>query len=182
MPSTTSYKRGDVVLVPFPFTDLSTTKQRPALVVSSDQFNATRNDVLVAAITSQKAPLLLRLVVAQPASALDLRSVQTRGHPNGVTVTFSAPVSALTATNPANYAVSPGVTLNSVTLIEAAKVRLYTTPIAEARFTRSRSTTFKTTQIQQAPLRQTPSGYSSRLRASSLAASFATFPGRSSPT
>jgi mRNA interferase MazF len=53
MPSTTSYKRGDVVLVPFPFTDLSSAKQRPALVVSPDAFNAVREDVLVAAITSQ---------------------------------------------------------------------------------------------------------------------------------
>jgi mRNA interferase MazF len=53
MPSTTSYSRGDVVLVPFPFTDLSSAKQRPALVVSADAFNAVRDDVLVAAITSQ---------------------------------------------------------------------------------------------------------------------------------
>src|SRR5438876_9584005 len=53
MPSTTSYKRGDVVLVPFPFTDLSSAKQRPALVISADAFNAVRDDVLVAAITSQ---------------------------------------------------------------------------------------------------------------------------------
>lgn len=53
MPSTTTYKRGDVVLVPFPFTDLSSTKQRPALVVSADVLNVTREDVLVAAITSQ---------------------------------------------------------------------------------------------------------------------------------
>jgi mRNA interferase MazF len=53
MPSTTSFKRGDVVLVPFPFTDLSSAKQRPALVVSADAFNTTRDDVLVAAITSQ---------------------------------------------------------------------------------------------------------------------------------
>ncbi|MGH7968337.1 MAG: type II toxin-antitoxin system PemK/MazF family toxin, partial [Limisphaerales bacterium] len=48
-----SYKRGEVVLVPFPFTNLSSTKQRPALVVSADAFNAVRDDVLVAAITSQ---------------------------------------------------------------------------------------------------------------------------------
>jgi mRNA interferase MazF len=53
MPSTISYKRGEVVLVPFPFTDLSTTKQRPALVISSDSFNATHPDLIVVAITSQ---------------------------------------------------------------------------------------------------------------------------------
>lgn len=53
MPSTTTFKRGDVVFVPFPFTDLSNAKQRPALVVSADAFNVTRDDVLVAAITSQ---------------------------------------------------------------------------------------------------------------------------------
>lgn len=58
MPSTTSYKRGDVVFVPFPFTDLSSAKQRPALVVSADAFNSTRDDVLVAAITSQIPPQL----------------------------------------------------------------------------------------------------------------------------
>ena len=53
MPSTTTYKRGDVVLVPFPFTDLTTAKQRPALVISPDIFNSVRDDLLVAAITSQ---------------------------------------------------------------------------------------------------------------------------------
>jgi mRNA interferase MazF len=53
MPSTTNFKRGDVILVPFPFTDLSSAKQRPALVVSSDDLNARSDDVLVTAITSQ---------------------------------------------------------------------------------------------------------------------------------
>jgi hypothetical protein len=32
MPATTSYKRGDVVLVPFPFTDLTGSKRRPAVI------------------------------------------------------------------------------------------------------------------------------------------------------
>jgi len=49
----TNFKRGDVILVPFPFSDLSTTKQRPALVVSSDLLNAASDDLLVAAISSQ---------------------------------------------------------------------------------------------------------------------------------
>jgi mRNA interferase MazF len=53
MPSTTPFKRGDVVLVPFPFTDLTTRKQRPGLVISSDAFNAANDDVVLLAITSQ---------------------------------------------------------------------------------------------------------------------------------
>jgi len=39
--------------VPFPFTDLTGSKQRPALVVSSDAFNASHDDVLLVAITSR---------------------------------------------------------------------------------------------------------------------------------
>ncbi len=53
MPSTTSFSQGDVVLVPFPFTDLSAVKQRPTLVLSPDRLNKGRIDVIVAAITSQ---------------------------------------------------------------------------------------------------------------------------------
>ena len=72
MPSTTRYKQGDVVLVPFPFTDLSTTKQRPALVVSSDALNTTREDVIVVAITSQIPTNLASDELSIPAS--DLKS------------------------------------------------------------------------------------------------------------
>src|SRR3989441_12389295 len=53
MPSTTSFKQGDVVLVPFPFTDLSAIKQRPALVISPTRLNNVRADLVLAAITSQ---------------------------------------------------------------------------------------------------------------------------------
>ena len=53
MPSTTSFNQGDIVLVPFPFTDLSATKQRPALVISPDRLNGARPDLVVVAITSQ---------------------------------------------------------------------------------------------------------------------------------
>jgi len=52
-PFTTPCRRGDVVLVPFPFTDLTTAKQRPALVVSPDAWNAGHADVVLVAITSQ---------------------------------------------------------------------------------------------------------------------------------
>ena len=53
MPSTTSFNQGEVVLVPFPFTDLSAVKQRPALVLSPKRLNNVRTDLIVAAITSQ---------------------------------------------------------------------------------------------------------------------------------
>ena len=53
MPSTTSYRQGDVVLVSFPFTDLISTKRRPAVVVSPDSFNARKQDLVLVAITSQ---------------------------------------------------------------------------------------------------------------------------------
>ena len=53
MPFTTSFNQGDVVLVPFPFTDLSAVKQRPALVLSPKRLNSVRSDLIVAAITSQ---------------------------------------------------------------------------------------------------------------------------------
>ena len=50
-----TFQRGDVVLVPFPFSDLSTTKVRPAIVVSSALYHATEPDLLLAAITSNIA-------------------------------------------------------------------------------------------------------------------------------
>ena len=50
-----AFQRGDVVLVPFPFSDLSTTKVRPAVVVSSALYHTTEPDVLLAALTSRIA-------------------------------------------------------------------------------------------------------------------------------
>lgn len=48
----TLFKQGDVVLIGFPFTDLSGTKQRPALVISLDWYNENKDDIILAAITS----------------------------------------------------------------------------------------------------------------------------------
>jgi mRNA interferase MazF len=48
-----TFQRGDVVLVPFPFSDLSTTKVRPAVVVSSELYHSTEPDLLLAALTSR---------------------------------------------------------------------------------------------------------------------------------
>ena len=50
-----TFQRGDVLLVPFPFSDLSTTKTRPAVVVSTAAYHNTEPDLLLAAVTSQVA-------------------------------------------------------------------------------------------------------------------------------
>jgi mRNA interferase MazF len=52
----TGFEFGDVVLVPFPFTDQSAAKQRPAAVVSSEAYHRERPDVIIMAITSQLRP------------------------------------------------------------------------------------------------------------------------------
>lgn len=53
MPSTTTCKFGDVVLVGFPFTNLQTTKKRPAVVISDASYQQGRPDIILMAITSQ---------------------------------------------------------------------------------------------------------------------------------
>ena len=56
MPSTTRYRRGDIVLVSFPFTDLSSSKRRPALVISPDSFNEQGQDVVLIACVDGELP------------------------------------------------------------------------------------------------------------------------------
>ena len=51
----TNYKRGDVILLPFPFTDLSINKKRPAVIVSTDDYNKRYVDVIVMPITGNLA-------------------------------------------------------------------------------------------------------------------------------
>ena len=51
--------RGDIVLVEFAFSDESATKLRPALVVSTALFHRAREEVIIAAITSNVRRLLV---------------------------------------------------------------------------------------------------------------------------
>jgi mRNA interferase MazF len=53
MRSTTTYKRGQVVVIAVPFSDRSGFKVRPALVVSSEAFHRKLPDLIVCPISSQ---------------------------------------------------------------------------------------------------------------------------------
>jgi mRNA interferase MazF len=58
----TRYKKGDVILVPFPFSDQTTAKKRPAVIISSDAYNNTSQDLVIMAITGQTRS---RLVIGE---------------------------------------------------------------------------------------------------------------------
>jgi mRNA interferase MazF len=64
-----SYKRGDVILVLFPHSDLRTAKPRPALVVQADDLQTGLPQVIVAMITSKlfRANHLSRVTVLRSA-------------------------------------------------------------------------------------------------------------------
>lgn len=49
----TSFERGDIVLVPFPFSDQTTAKKRPAVVISSASHDSLSADRIIMAVTSQ---------------------------------------------------------------------------------------------------------------------------------
>ena len=53
-----SFEFGDIVLVPFPFTDQTTSKQRPAVAISSSDYQLHRSDIVLMTVTSQVKPAL----------------------------------------------------------------------------------------------------------------------------
>ncbi|MBI2335921.1 MAG: type II toxin-antitoxin system PemK/MazF family toxin [Deltaproteobacteria bacterium] len=53
MPTTTTYKPGEIALVGFPFTDLSSAKKRPALILRSFSVPSLPRLIIIAMITSQ---------------------------------------------------------------------------------------------------------------------------------
>lgn len=55
----TSYKQGYLVLVDFGFSEGTGFKKRPALVVSSDDYHKDRQEVIIAAITSNVKRMLV---------------------------------------------------------------------------------------------------------------------------
>jgi mRNA interferase MazF len=59
MPPTTVYDFGDIILVPFPFTDQSAIKKRPAVVVGSKTYSLNLPDIVLMAVTTQIKPLVV---------------------------------------------------------------------------------------------------------------------------
>ena len=45
----TRFEFGEIILVPFPFTDQSATKKRPAVVISSHIYNTEQPDLIIMA-------------------------------------------------------------------------------------------------------------------------------------
>lgn len=64
MQSTTTFRRGDVVLVPFRYADLTGGKLRPALVLSVDRYHHETSDVLLAQITGRSTDRFGDYVIA----------------------------------------------------------------------------------------------------------------------
>ncbi len=54
-----NYNQSDIILLRFPFSDLSSSKQRPALILSSNSFNESHDDIICCLITTnlEKDPL-----------------------------------------------------------------------------------------------------------------------------
>lgn len=46
------HKQGEILLIPIPFSDLSSSKRRPVIVLSNEDYNSKTDDIIVAAITS----------------------------------------------------------------------------------------------------------------------------------
>jgi mRNA interferase MazF len=63
---------GDILLVPLPFTDLSSTKRRPVLVLSKKEYNDAADDVIVAGITSnpEKKPYSVQITNSEMAEGV----------------------------------------------------------------------------------------------------------------
>lgn len=57
------YNQGDIVLIPVPFSDLKQHKQRPVLIISSDNYNQLNEDIVVLAITSKLKQLNYSVII-----------------------------------------------------------------------------------------------------------------------
>ncbi len=59
-------EQGDIVLIPIPFTDLSSQKRRPVIVISNDAYNRKTADIVVVAMTSNPEPVDYSFTITSP--------------------------------------------------------------------------------------------------------------------
>jgi mRNA interferase MazF len=60
-----THRQGEIVLVPFPFSDLSSSKKRPALVISNDEYNLKSQDLVICGMTSKTGQQDYSVIVSQ---------------------------------------------------------------------------------------------------------------------
>ena len=58
-----TYRQRDIVLVPFPFSDLSSQKVRPVLILSNDVYNQQSADVVVCGLTTNLRPTPYSIII-----------------------------------------------------------------------------------------------------------------------
>ena len=56
-------KQGDIVLIPIPFTDLSSRRRRPVIVISNNAYNRRTADIIVVAMTSNPQPTMYSFTI-----------------------------------------------------------------------------------------------------------------------
>ncbi|MEW6159718.1 MAG: PA14 domain-containing protein, partial [Verrucomicrobiota bacterium] len=76
---------------------------------------------------AQSATRQFRVAVVPPL----VISAETRGNPNGLTLTFASPVETSLALDPGHYGIDHGIQILSATLLTPTHVRLETSPIPE---------------------------------------------------
>ena len=71
-------QQGDIVLIIYPFTNLSSTKVRPALVISSSEFNDLNKEAVCVFITSRYYDTPFDLQVSQGSVGFDMTGLRQR--------------------------------------------------------------------------------------------------------
>jgi len=59
------YKQGDIILIPFPFTDLSGSKKRPAMILSKQKYNKVSDDFILCGITSNLKNRMFSILITK---------------------------------------------------------------------------------------------------------------------
>ena len=59
-------EQGEIVLIPIPFTDLSSQKRRPVIVISNSAYHLKTRDMVVVAMTSNPAQADYSFIIDSP--------------------------------------------------------------------------------------------------------------------